>query len=76
MSSPVVEFTDESGAVWKFQDQIWTMDSCYEVGERVEVIYNPSAPSSAMLADLHPYFVTVVFVDGSLVALGIGAAKL
>jgi hypothetical protein len=63
--APVVAFTDEKGNKITFTSESFNRRPRYQVGEKVEVIYNESDPSHAMTNDFQSAWGSPFFILGS-----------
>ena len=72
---PLVEYRTGSGQTVRFEGSSRTTPSRYKVGDAVEVMYHPDAPSSAEIAggETATYVLVLLFlgIPGVIIGLGV-----
>ena len=74
MYRPQVRFTTERGRVIEFVGRVGSRPARYNVGEKVEVIYNPQDPEKAYLDQFSElWFKTILLFLFGVVMVGMGS---
>jgi len=75
MSASVVRFAVQGRADVTFQDPVWSTRAIHVVGQQVQVLYDPTSPSSATLAGWRSYVAPMSFALATVVLLLISLAE-
>ena len=75
MSASVVRFTVQGRGAVTFQDPVWSTRAIHIVGQQVQVLYDPTNPSSATLAGWRSYVAPMFSALAAAVFLLISLAE-
>lgn len=75
MSASVVRFAIQGRGEVTFQDPVWSTRAVHIVGQQVQVLYDPTNPSSATLTGLRSYVASLFFALATAVFFLIGLAE-
>ena len=75
MHASMIRFSVRGREEVTFQDAVWSTRACHTVGQQVQVLYDPTDPSSVTLAGWRSYGATIGFGVGAMVFFLISVAE-
>ncbi|RKS87595.1 uncharacterized protein DUF3592 [Orbus hercynius] len=61
---PILTFTDQTGQTVTFKSNVGTVEPSYQIGEHIEILYNPAEPDNAAVNNF-------MAIWGGVIALGL-----